>query len=193
MQANYNLTPLFSSIETLRRNWGWFLALGIFLIFLGFLAVGSSVYTTFFTIFFLGTLLLISGIAKIIYSFWASEWSGFFLSLLIGLFYGLVGALFIAKPIPSALSLTMLIGSLFVVSGLFKIFASIIIRFEEWGWILLSGILSLLLGVLVLAEWPESSLWVIGLFVGIDLIFYGWTWVILSLAARKAENRPFQK
>jgi uncharacterized membrane protein HdeD (DUF308 family) len=186
------LDPFFSTIETVKRNWAWFLALGIFLIILGFLAIGSATFTTFFSIFFMGFLLLIGGIAKIVYSFWAREWSGFFLSMLIGIFYALVGFLFLAKPIPSAAALTLLMGSLFFVSGLFKIIGSVVVRFEQWGWVLTSGIISLILGILILSEWPLASLWIIGLFVGIDLIFYGWTWVILSLGARSALERPIK-
>ena len=183
------LDPSFSRIKTLRHNWSWFLALGIFLIFLGLLAMGSATYTTFFSIFFMGFLLLIGGIVEIIYSFWTKEWSGFFLSLLIGIFYTLIGFLFLVKPVQTAAALTLLLGSLFFVSGLFKIFSSIIIRFEQWGWILASGIVSLILGILILSEWPVASLWLIGLFIGIDLLFYGWTWVILSLGARSTISR----
>lgn len=183
------LDPSFSGIKKLRQNWGWFLALGIFLIFLGLLAIGSATYTTFFTIFFMGFLLLIGGITQIIYSFWAKEWSGFFFAVLVGIFYTLTGFLFLVKPIQTAAALTLLMGSLFFVSGLFKIFSSIIVRFEQWGWILTSGIISLILGILILSEWPLASLWIIGLFVGIDLVFYGWTWVILSLGAKNSLNR----
>jgi len=189
VRTEYSLDPSFSNIETLRRNWGWFLALGIFLILLGLLAISSATYTTFFSIFFMSFLLLFGGIAKIIYSFWAREWSGFFLSMLIGIFYTLTGFLFLAKPVPAAAALTLLMGSLFLVSGLFKIIASVIVRFEQWGWVLTSGIISLILGVLILSEWPLASLWIIGLFIGVDLVFYGWTWVILALGARNVLDR----
>jgi uncharacterized membrane protein HdeD (DUF308 family) len=180
------MVPLFSTIRNIQQNWQGFLALGIILIILGFLAVGAATYTSLMTVVFLGVILLIGGIAKLVYSFWVREWSGFFLSLLIGLFYTVTGALFLAKPIAALAALTLIIGSLFVISGVFKIVAALSYRFEHWGWILFSGVISLLLGGLVLAEWPAASLWVIGLFVGIDLIFYGWTWVILALGARQA-------
>jgi uncharacterized membrane protein HdeD (DUF308 family) len=191
MQTRYTLDPSFSAIEKLRRNWSWFLSLGIFLILLGALAIASATYTTFFSIFFMGALLLVGGIAKIVYSFWAREWTGFFLSMLIGIFYALIGFLFLAKPVLTAAALTLLIGSLFFVSGLFKIISSILIRFEQWRWIMFSGIISLILGMLILSEWPQASLWLIGLFIGIDFIFYGWTWVILSLGARNSLKGDF--
>lgn len=193
MQSNQQpVGPFFSSIEKIRRHWGRFLALGIVLIFIGLLAIGSATYTTFFTIFFLGGLLLIGGIIEIIQSFWARQWAGFFLSMLVGIFYALTGIIFLTKPVPAAAALTLLIGSLFLVSGLFKIGSSVVVRFEQWGWVLFSGIISFILGVMVLTEWPAVSLWLIGLFVGIDLLFYGWTWVILSIAARSASKKPSQ-
>lgn len=182
-------SPVFTAIETIREKWGWFLALGLFLLVVGFLAVGASVYTSFLTVIVLATLLVIGGIAKLVYSFWAREWSGFFISLLVGLLYLITGVLFLAKPFAALQALTLLIGSLFLVSGIFKIVTALSFRFESWGWILFSGIISFLLGGLVLSEWPAASLWVIGLFVGIDLIIYGWTAILLALSARAAGER----
>lgn len=177
--------PICSALATVQKNWSWFLAGGIALIVLGIFAVGAAALTSFVTVFFLGTVLFISGVAQLIYSFWAREWSGFFVSLLLGIFYGVIGALFLARPLSALAALTLLIGALFVVSGLFKIFVSLAARFEHWGWVLFSGMISLVLGSMILADWPMASLWVIGLFVGIDLMIYGWTWVVLSLAARR--------
>jgi len=184
-------TPLFSSIEAIRENWKSILGLGIFLILLGTLAIGASVATTILTVFILGLILAAGGIAKLVYSFWVKEWSGFFLSLLVGVLYVVVGSLFMFKPLQSAAALTLLMGVVFVVSGAFKIIAPIFARFQHWGWVLFSGIVSLILGVLILSEWPASALWLIGLFVGIDLIIYGWMLVLFSLTAKslKAPNQ----
>lgn len=177
----------FSAIADLRRNWGWFLFLGIILVLLGTAAVALSYTTTLVSIFFLGSILVASGIAELIYSFWAKEWTGFFVALLTGLLTLVVGALFLFKPIQVAAGLTLIIGLFFLVSGIFKILVSILVRFEHWGWVLFSGLVSAILGFLILSDWPEASLWVIGLFVGIDLIVYGWTWIILALSARNLE------
>lgn len=181
------VNPLPTGFHSIKENWGWFLALGIFLIILGTVGVASAVYTTFITIFFLGVLLAAGGVAKLIYSFWAQKWSGFFLSLLVGILYLVAGGILLYKPVQSAAALTLLMGWMFIVSGLFKIIASLVNRFEQWGWVLFSGIISLVLGILVLAEWPEASVWIIGLFVGIDLIIYGWLCVLLSFAAKNVK------
>ncbi len=189
MQRPHNLEPWFSSIETAKRNWGWFLGLGLFLVLLGIVAIVCAVFTTFFTIFLMSIVLMAAGVAKIIYAFWARNWSGFFLSLLVGILYGLLGLLFFLKPVQGAAALTLLIGFLFVAAGFFKIGSSAITRFEHWGWVLFSGVVSLVLGFMVLSEWPLVSLWIIGLFIGIDLLFYGWTWIILSFSARASLKR----
>lgn len=176
---------LFSAIEEIQKHWGRFLALGILLVIIGTVAVAAATVTSLVTVAFLGVILLLGGIAKLVYSFWAREWSGFFISLLVGLLYAVTGVLFLAKPIPALAALTLLVGSLLIVSGIFKIGVALRYRFEQWGWILFSGIVSLLLGCLVVAEWPAGSLWIIGLFVGIDLIIYGWTSILLAIGARQ--------
>lgn len=183
-QPERQFAQFFGSLETLRRNWGWFFLLGIVLIILGILAIGASTVTTIVSVLFLGCLLLIGGILQIIYAFWARKWSGFFLSLLVGILYTVLGFSFIRNPEMGALTLTLLLAAIFIVSGIFRIVYSIMLRFDHWGWVLFSGIISLILGCLIWSEWPISGLWVIGLFIGIDLLIYGWTWVVVSLAAR---------
>ena len=178
----------FSSIQKLRNNWGWFLTLGIALIILGALAVATASYVTLGTMVFFGVLLLIGGIAQIIYTFSLSKWSGFLLSLLSGILYTVVGFLLVAHPVAGALSLTLLLAAFYVVGGIFRIIASAYLRFEHWGWALFSGIVKLALGLLIWAGWPETGLWVFGLFIGIDLIIYGWFWVLLSLTARNIKH-----
>lgn len=177
--------PMISDVRSARDNWGWLVALGIFLVILGAIAIGASVYTTFFTILFLGATLVLAGIAQLIYSFWVKKWSGFFFSLLTGLLYLIMGGMFLWRPLQAAAALTLLIGSFFVVSGVFRIVTALYNRFDQWGWVVFSGAISLILGLLILEEWPLTSLWVIGLFVGIDLIIYGWTCTLIGLVARK--------
>lgn len=188
MADKYSLEPYFSSIDYVQKNWKTFLALGIVLVVVGFLAIGAATVTSFVTLLFVAITLIIAGITKLVYSFWARQWSGFFVSLLSGLLYTVIGVLFLAKPVAGLAALTLMIGCLFLVSGVFKIAVAFGSRIQQWGWILASGVISLLLGIMVLAEWPEASLWVIGLFVGIDLIFYGWTWILLALAAKQPDK-----
>jgi uncharacterized membrane protein HdeD (DUF308 family) len=150
---------LFEGLQTLRSKWGWFLVLGIVLIVLGILALGAPLVMTLTTVMLFGVLLVVGGGAEIVSAFWASKWSGFFLHVLSGVLHLVVG-----------------------------IIVSVVHRFPQWGWVLLNGIVTLLLGILIWRGWPEASLWVIGTFVGVDLLFNGWSWVMLALAARKIPN-----
>ena len=76
-------------------------------------------------------------------------------------------------------------GFFYMVGGLFRVIASCMARFEQWGWALFSGVIKFALGFLILQGWPATGLWVIGLFIGIDLVFFGWFWIVLAITARK--------
>ena len=174
----------FSKIESVRKNWGWFLALGILLIALGCSIIGSSYFATIFSVIILGIFLLCAGVVQIFQAFLARKWSGLFLSLFLGILYIVTGFLCMGRPETAAISITLWIAALCFVAGLFKMLSAVLIRFDQWGWFFFNGLITFLLGVMIYADWPLSGLWVIGLFVGVDLILTGWSWVILSLTAR---------
>ena len=174
-------------LKTFKKNWGWFFTLGLLLVVLGALAAGASVFTTLFSVVLLGALLLVGGAAKVGYAFWLRRWSGFIPTLLAGILYLVVGGYTILHPAASAIALTLLLAILFLISGIFRVISSAWLRFQDWGWVFVSGLISIALGAMILEEWPSSGLWVLGLFVGIDLIFAGWTWIFLSLQARNVE------
>ena len=124
------------------------------------------------------------GIAQLVGAFWTRDWSGFFLSLLIGVLYVVLGLFFLRDPGNAVLAMTLLLACVLTVGGLFRIVASLMFRIPHWGWTLAGGVINLLLGIYIYSQWPLDSIVVIGLFVGIDLIFTGWTWVMLALAVR---------
>ncbi len=172
-------------IQELRHHWGWFLALGILMIIAGMVAIGSAaVWTTTVVIVLFGWLLLFSGILQAANFFWRKQWKGFFIDLVCALLYILMGIVFIKNPLESAISLTMLIAILLIVGGIFRIVICLMSQIEHKFWLLLHGVVTVILGGMILAEWPQSGLWVIGLFVGIDMLFGGWTLVMLALAAK---------
>lgn len=178
-----------TGLESLSKNWGWVLASGIAFVVLGVLALAFSVLTTLASVFVLGWFLAFAGIFEAVHAFRMTRWSGFLLELLAAILYVVVGVLMIVRPAAGALSLTLLIGAFFLVSGIFRTVAAATIRPPRWGWFLMSGVVTLLLGLLIVAEWPASGLWVIGLFLGIDLIFSG-TWLImLALGVRDGARR----
>ena len=173
-------------MQEVGQHWGWFLALGIFMVIVGTLALGSSVAVTLFSMIFLGWLMILAGIVEAVHAFWKKEWGGLFLHLLIGVLYIVVGFMVLANPAASALSLTLIMAIFFILMGIFRIIVAAAMRFPHWGWVLFNGIITFILGIIIWRQWPISGLWVIGLFIGIDLIISGWAWIMLSCAARRA-------
>jgi uncharacterized membrane protein HdeD (DUF308 family) len=177
-------------LEAIQGHWAWILALGIILIVVGTVAVSMPLWATLTTALAFGILLLMGGIAQLIGAFWTREWSGFFLILLMGVLYLVLGVMFLRHPGEALVAMTLLLTCGLMVSGLFRIIGSLIYRFPHWGWTLVGGAINLLLGIYIYSQWPLDSFFVLGLFVGIDLIFTGWTWVMLSLAVKDARPGP---
>jgi uncharacterized membrane protein HdeD (DUF308 family) len=171
-------------LQAIQANWAWFLALGIILIVVGTIAVGMPIVSSFASAVAFGSLLLVGGIAQLVGSFWTRDWSGFFVGLLMGVLYVVLGVLFLRHPGDALMAMTLFLACALLVGGLFRIIGSLMYRFPHWGWILAGGIINLVLGIMIWQQWPESSLLVIGLFVGIDLMFTGWTWVMLALSVK---------
>jgi len=163
------------------HNWGWFLALGIGLMLLGIAAIIRSVKATVISMSFFGWLLLIAAGIETAQAFLVGKWAGFFLHLLAAVLFGVTGVLFVRKPVISAEAATLFMAMFFLIAGLFQLVSSLAIHLPGWGWYTLDGTITFVLGILLLAEWPVSGLWAIGLFVGLDLVFYGWAWIALAL------------
>ncbi|HEV7225038.1 MAG TPA: HdeD family acid-resistance protein [Pirellulales bacterium] len=171
-------------LAALQQEWWWFLLLGIALLVLGTLALGAAAFASVVAVVYLGLLMLAGGIAQTISAFWAGRWSGFLLTIFIGLLYLVAGVFIISHPVESTVELTLMLAFLFVVSGVFRIVTALVLRFPHWGWPLLNGVIAVLLGVMIYKQWPSSGLWVIGIFIGIEMIFNGWAWVMFSLGLR---------
>jgi uncharacterized membrane protein HdeD (DUF308 family) len=171
-------------LNALRGNWFWFVILGVSLVVLGIVALGSVVIASLAAAAAIGVLLLLGGAAEAVGAFWCRGWSGFFLELLSGVLSIVVGLLFLRAPGGALAALTLLLACFLMVSGFFKIVTAVVYRFAAWGWSLAGGIVDVLLGVMIWQEWPASALWVIGLFVGINLLFRGFNWIALGLALR---------
>ena len=169
----------------LRSNAGTFLGIGIALIALGSLAIYSVVYATFASVIFFGWLLVFSGFIQIGHALYARHWSGFIWQILLGFFALVAGALIVYNPAVGTLSLTLLLSFLFIAQGAIRIIMALTKHYEHWVWVLISGILTLALGLLILKQWPYSALYIIGLFVGIDLIFNGWALIMLSFIQKR--------
>jgi uncharacterized membrane protein HdeD (DUF308 family) len=180
------LIPGHPNITAFARNWGWFLLWGIALIVLGALAICYTTFSTLLSVIMLGVVISVGGVFIIIdtFSFWWRKWSGFFLHLLMGILYLVVGYMLIYGPVAASVSITLILAIFYIVLGVFRIVTSLSLRTPRWGWNLFNGIIALLLGLLIFEQWPMSGLYIIGLFVGIDLLFTGWAYVMAGLGAR---------
>jgi uncharacterized membrane protein HdeD (DUF308 family) len=172
------------ALEELHRHWALFLSVGVALMALGIVATLTAGLSTIVAVDFFGWILVIAGAVVTIHAFWAKRWSGFFLQLLSGLLYLVAGWMLATHGELSAIALTLVIAISFVVQGAFRIGAALSTRIDGWDGLLVSGIITLLLGLMIWNEWPLSGVWVIGLFVGIDMFFYGGWFVSLALAVR---------
>jgi uncharacterized membrane protein HdeD (DUF308 family) len=177
--------PLHRGIEEIARGWFWFLLEGVGLIVLGVLALLLPWVAGGVVILLIGFLLILGGVFEAIAAFGARRWSGFFLHLFSGVLSVVVGTLIALRPGVTLAVVTLLLAAMFLVSGLFHIAAAAAVRFPNWGWMVLDGVIAVILGALIWAGWPESAEWVIGTFVGIDLIFRGLSWVQFALALRR--------
>ncbi|MEA2923828.1 MAG: hypothetical protein QOD25_950 [Alphaproteobacteria bacterium] len=166
------------------NNWGWFLAFGIALVLLGVLAIVRSVAATVVSMLFFGWLLLFAAGIEVVQAIMVGKWAGLFQHWLSAALFGVLGALIIWRPMVTAEILTLLIGAFFLVAGAFQLITPFVISLPEWGWHALNGLITFVLGILILAQWPVSGLWVIGLFLGIELVFYGAAWVAVALRLR---------
>lgn len=173
------------SPEEVKKHRIAFFALGIGLLLLGGIALSASTMTTFASVIFFGWLLLISGIMQAGHALWTRKGSHFLFPLMIGILNAVAGVLLILKPVTGALSLTLLLAGIFTASGLIRVVGAFFVKTRQRLWIFFNGLLTLALGVLIGLEWPTSSLWVIGLFVAIDLIFTGALFTMLAFTSNK--------
>lgn len=172
------------AVQVNRETWKSFMVLGIILVLTGGFAMVFPLGVAYGIEIFVGILLVISGGAYLI-SLIATHRHGFVWQLLLSLIYLGVGIMLLVYPLSGVVTLTLVLGICFLVSGSFKsIFALASRKTQGWGMVLVSGLLGMIIGVLILASWPSSSEWVVGLLVGIDLLFAGMTMIMLALAAR---------
>src|ERR1700730_15435425 len=165
-------------------KWGWLLALGIVLIVVGAFSVVGSVVAPLATVLLFGWLLLFTGAMEGVYAFHQSKWSGILLHVVNGVLAVVAGFLLVTHPAARALVLALLMAMFFMIGGLFRIISPIVMHLPHRGWLLLSGVVTLLLGIYIWRLLPRAAVWVLGTLVGIDMIFIGWAWVMLALAAR---------
>lgn len=174
-------------VTALKKNWGWVLALGIILIGLGILSIGASVLVTLISIIFFGCLLIISGIAQLSYLFFIKEGHKSTYLLVTGLLSAVVGLLLLFHPAGGAEIITFLLAIFFIVSGLLRLFTSLLSHEKHMIWSMIYGVVVFLLGIIVLSDMPIAGLVFIGLLIGIEFLLNGIGWVAVAIAAKTSK------
>jgi len=177
----------------LRRHWVWFLSEGIVLVILGTLALMAPVIASVAATVFFGWILLLSGIVGLVATLRARTAPGFAWSLLSALVAIVAGILLLGWPLPGAFSLTAVLIAFLLVEGGVSIMYALEHRNAlsgRWGWMLASGILDVVLGVLLFVGLPGTALWALGLLVGINMLFGGWALILMALHARPVAGTP---
>jgi uncharacterized membrane protein HdeD (DUF308 family) len=176
-----------SALEALRGRWGWIVGIGVLLLVFGMIALGSVVTATVASVWTVGLMMILSGASEMAHGFAMKTWGKSILWIILGLLYGLAGVFTFLNPLLAAGVLTLLLGAGLVASGIVRIILAFQMKScQPWIWVVLSGLVTVLLGGMILAHWPASSLYVLGIFLGIDLVFAGVSWIMMGLALRRA-------
>ena len=175
------------NLRALRARWGWIVALGVIFMLAGVIALGSVVVATASAVLIVGIMMIMAGVAEIFAAFRVKDWGKAIFWGLLGVLYVAAGIIAINNPFAAATILTLFLGIFLVAGGIVRMFLAWHMREagKPWGWIVVSGIISVLLGAMIIAKWPYSSFYVLGIFLGIDLIFIGSSWLTIGLALKR--------
>jgi len=168
---------------TTRDSWTY-LVLGVLSIALGTVGIFYAGLVTITSVLVFGAALVIGGLAQLFHAIRTRDVLSVPVHVPLGILEVVVGGVMLLHPIVTVLGLTLLLAAFFVASGLFRIVLAASVKFPAWGWSVASGLVSVLLGVLVFAEWPASSLWLLGLYVSVYLIVTGWAFCMFWALTR---------
>ena len=176
------------NIKKIQENSKWFLMLGMVLILFGFIGISCSFFVTKVFMTVLSILLMIAGVAQISHVVVSPRWQAGILKLCLGLIYVVAGISFIKNPIEAGMIFTYIIAIFLIVSGILKAVISLNHNYsKEWSIGLFSGVLSVILGIMLLAEWPISGIWFIGFVISLEMIFTGWTYIAFAAGAKNLD------
>ncbi|AWN72630.1 DUF308 domain-containing protein [Legionella anisa] len=171
--------------DALKRNWGWLLGLGIVLVFLGCIGLSMVIGLTLISMYFFAALLLISSISHFLDIFKHRDWKGIFWQTIIAILYLIGAGVVLYDPFLASSLITALLAGVLIVIGITRIILAVSLKGSRGcGWLVFAGIIAIILGLLIIMQWPISGLWVIGMFIAIDMIVNGWTYIFIALSMR---------
>ncbi len=175
------------SLAPLHAKWGWIVALGVVYVVAGVIALGSVFAATVASVFVVGIMMMIAGVAEVINAFQIKTWGRFIFWLLLGVLYIIAGFVAWDNPLLTAVWLTLFLGAALVASGIVRIFLAFNMQHgSPWIWVVVSGLITLILGVIILVHWPFSAVYTLGIFLGVDLVFAGASWIGIGMGLRNA-------
>lgn len=175
----------YREVDEVRAHGERFMTLGVLMSILGILGIVYATATTMISVAFIGFVLAASGVGHIIHTVWVRQWKGVFVSLLLGVLSIILGAFCLFRPVESAASLTLLIAAFCLTAGIFRMLTAAFLRFDRWGWIFCNGLITFVLGLIIISAWPISGLWVIGMFIGVEVFLSGMSLILLSMAVKE--------
>jgi uncharacterized membrane protein HdeD (DUF308 family) len=168
-------------VGCLRHRWGWFVALGILVAAMGVAAFALVISATIASVYIIALFMILAGGGEIIFAFNARSWARFFLWVVAGLAYIVVGAFALAQPLMAAAVFTLLLGAALFVTGLIRIYVGTHMNKDVRTIVIAAGIVTSVVGLIVLIGWPANSFVVLGVLLGLDLLFWGGSWITLGL------------
>jgi uncharacterized membrane protein HdeD (DUF308 family) len=181
-------TNITSITSDLSGKWGLWIALGVLWIVLGLIAFANLLWATVVSVYTAGFVMLIGGIAQIIHALSLKSWRRFFLWMASGLIYSAAGVAAFYNPVLAAAALTLALASILIISGIVRIAAGLQFRHDgAWSWIVASGVMTTLVGVIFLVGWPVNTLYLLGLVLAIDLVFQGISAIGFGFAIKRLQ------
>jgi uncharacterized membrane protein HdeD (DUF308 family) len=176
-----------------REASGWSIAWAILLIVVGVAAIASPAVTSTATVLMIGWIVIFGGVAHLLSAFGAEGFGSGLWKAIVGLAYAALGIAILNHPLWSVATLTLAIGTVFVVEGILVLTAYLFgPEALKSGWALLSGFITLALGAMIWMQWPSSSLYFVGTLVGVNLLFTGAMQLMTSLTARGIQKRVIE-
>ncbi|EPX57203.1 hypothetical protein D187_006957 [Cystobacter fuscus DSM 2262] len=169
--------------------WGGPFVMGLLITLLGIVALGAVVVTSVASVIFFGSMLVVAGVFEIVHAFRVRKTGPFLMFLLGGVLSIVVGAMLLSRPGSGLVAMTLLLAGYFFASGLFRGITSLVDRYAGWGWDFAYGIVSVVLGVSISTQMPASTLWALGLVVGVEILSRGISIMAGALAVRGAMQR----
>jgi uncharacterized membrane protein HdeD (DUF308 family) len=173
--------PIVSNSQFLNARAGWIIAFGILFVVLGILALASIVTATIISVYFVAVAMIIAGATEIVMGLQSRSWRGFFWWIMLGVFYTATGILALFDPLLVAGAFTFWLSVSLIFTGVARIILAFQMREgSAWTWVVMSGLITMILGFVIFSQWPFSSLYILGVFLSADLLFAGVSWVYLG-------------